>query len=68
MCTLDHTVIFLSNFVIHFMGVARFPLYCLSISFIMGKLGSLSSLTHFFLHYDIAPGSMITVLKAVRFM
>ena len=22
----------------------------------------------FFLHYDIAPGSMITVLKAVRFM
>ena len=22
----------------------------------------------FFLHYDIAPGSMITVLKAVRFL
>ena len=38
------------------------------ISFVTGKLGILSSLTHFLLHYDIAPGSMITVLKAVRFM
>ena len=37
------------------------------IHFIMWKFGSLSSLTHF-VHYDIAPGSMITVLKAVRFV
>ena len=36
------------------------------ISFIMGELGSLNSLTHFF--FGLAPGSMITVLKAVRLM
>ena len=55
---------------IHFMGVNMYDFHykVYRDKLYNGETWKSEQLNSFFLHYGIAPGSMITVLKAVRLM